>query len=74
MKTDELLREIASLPVEERALVADSVLRGLNPPDPEIDAKWARLARQRLASLQSSERKAIPGEEVFSEIWKHRDT
>lgn len=39
MKTKELIEEISSLPVEDRVLVADSVLRTLNPPEAEIDKK-----------------------------------
>jgi putative addiction module component (TIGR02574 family) len=70
MKTEELLREIESLPVEERARVADSVLRSLNPPDSEIDKKWAEVAQRRLEAIKSGAVKAIPGEKVFDEIRK----
>jgi len=70
MKTEDLLREIESLPVEERARVADSVLKSLNPPELEIDKKWAEVAKQRLNEIQSGAVKPISGEEVFEEIWK----
>jgi len=39
--------------VEERTLVVDSLLRSLNPPDPEIDRKWAIVAKRRLEELRS---------------------
>ncbi len=68
--TAEIIREAESLPVEERAVVVDSLLRSLNPPDPEIDRKWAAVARRRLEELRSGRVKPIPGEEVFARIRK----
>ncbi|MCC6923265.1 MAG: addiction module protein [Nitrosomonas sp.] len=70
MKTEDLLREIESLPVEERARVADSLLKSLNPPESEIDKKWAEVARRRLDEVQSGTVKPISGDEVFEAIWK----
>jgi len=70
MKTEELISEIKALPVEERALVVDSVLRSLNPPEEAMDKKWAELAKRRLARHRSGEATAIPGHEVFDEVWK----
>ncbi len=64
----EIIMEAASLPVEERALVIDSLLRTLNPPIAEIDAEWAEVARRRLAEMRSGQVKAIPGNEVFAKI------
>ena len=66
--TAEIIQEAESLPVEERALVIDSLLRSLNPPDPEIDRKWAAVAKRRLDDLQSGRVTPIPGEEVFARI------
>jgi putative addiction module component (TIGR02574 family) len=66
----ELIEAVVSLPVEERAIVADSVLRSLNAPESEIDRKWAQVAQRRLAELRSGEVKPIPGEEVFAKVWK----
>jgi putative addiction module component (TIGR02574 family) len=70
MKTEDLLREIESLPVEERARVADSVLKSLNPPESEIDKKWAEVAKRRLGEIKSGSVKLVSGEDVFEEIWK----
>ena len=66
--TVEIIHEAESLPVEERAIVVDSLLRSLNPPDAEIDRKWAVVAKQRLEELRSGCVKPIPGEEVFAKI------
>ena len=70
MKTKDLIAEAISLPVEERAIVVDSILRSLNTPESDIDQKWAAIARRRLSQLRSGEVKAVPGEEVFRRIWK----
>ena len=69
MKTKDLIAEAISLPVEERAIVVDSILRSLNPPESDIDRKWAAIARRRLSQLRSGEVRAVPGEEVFRRIW-----
>ena len=68
MKMKDLIAEAISLPVEERAIVVDSILKSLNPPAFDIDRKWTAVARRRLSELRSGKVKAIPGEEVFSEV------
>jgi len=66
--TAEIIRGAESLPVEERMFVVDSLLRSLNPPDPEIDRKWALVAKRRMKELHSGLVTAVPGEEVFDKI------
>lgn len=70
MKTADLLAEAIALPVEERARLADSLLKSLNPPNTDIDKKWASVARRRLTELRSGAVNAVPGEEVFQNIRK----
>ena len=70
MKTKDLITEVISLPVEERAIVVDSLLKSLNPPESDIDQKWAAVAKRRLKELRSGEVAAIPGDEVFKKIWQ----
>lgn len=69
MKTKDLIAKAMSLPVEDRAMIADSLLKTLNPPDPEIDKKWAVVAKRRLEELRSGSVEAISGDEVFGRIW-----
>ncbi len=53
MTAKQLIDEAISLPVEERALVVDSLLRSLNQPDTEVDSQWATLAQRRLLELRN---------------------
>ncbi len=68
MKTKDLIAEAVSLPVEERALIIDSLLRSLNAPESEIDAKWTAVAKKRLQQLRSGEIAAVSADEVFKKI------
>jgi putative addiction module component (TIGR02574 family) len=70
MKIKDLIKEAVALPVEERAMVVDSLLRSLNPPESEIDKKWAAVARKRLEEIRSGTVAAVPGEQIFAKIWK----
>ena len=73
MKTKELIDEAVLLPVEERALVVDSLLRSLNQPETGIDKKWTVVARKRLAEMRSGSVEALPGEMVFEKIRERFD-
>jgi len=64
----EIIEEAESLPVEERAMVIDSLLRSLNPPSVEIDKEWVKVAKRRLAELRFGRVAPIPGNEVFAKI------
>ena len=68
--TAQIIHDAESLPLEERTLVVDFLLRTLNPPDPEIDNHWAAVAKQRLHDLRSGKVTSVPGEEVFARIQK----
>ena len=62
----EIVEQAESLPVEDRLLVVDSLLRPLNPPDAQIDRKWADVATRRLAELRSVRVTPLPGDEVLA--------
>jgi len=68
MKTGELIDEVASLPVEERARVVDTLLRSLNAPESAIDSAWMEVAQRRLDELRAGRVEAVPGEAVFARI------
>jgi len=68
MKTVDLIDEVASLPVEERARVVDTLLRSLNTPESVVDSAWMEVAQRRLDELRAGRVEAIPGEAVFERI------
>ncbi len=70
MNTKDIITEALSLPLEQRAMIADSLLKSLNPPEPAIDKKWAVVAKKRLSELRTGQVNALSGEEVFRKIWK----
>lgn len=70
MPIKDLITEAMSLPVEDRAILADTILKSLNSPDSEMDRKWVAVAERRLAELRSGQVEALPGEEVFARIRK----
>lgn len=68
MKTAELIDEVASLPVEERARVVNTLLRSLNAPESAIDSAWMEVAQRRLDELRAGRVEAVPGDAVFERI------
>ena len=70
MNTTALINEAVLLPVEERTIVVESLLRSLNQPKPEIDDKWAKIATKRLEELRAGKVKAIDGNQEFNRIWE----
>ena len=69
MKTKEIIENLVSLPVEERTLVVDSLLRSLNSPETRIDVEWAKESTRLLEELQSGKVRSIPGDEMFSRVF-----
>ena len=68
MKTVDLIDEVVSLPIEERARVVDSLLRSLNTPDSAVDSAWMEVAQRRLDELRAGRAETVPGEAVFERI------
>jgi len=64
----EIIQEAECLPIEERVIVIDSLLRTINPPLAEVEIEWIGVAKRRLAELRSGQVAAVPGDEVFARI------
>jgi hypothetical protein len=64
----EIIEDAESLPVEERVIVIDSLLRTINPTLSYVEVEWMTVAKRRLAELRAGTVKAVPGSEVFAKI------
>jgi len=53
MKTKDLIAAATSLPVEERALLAESILKSLHPEDPALNKTWTELIRYHLLERET---------------------
>ncbi|MDP2387504.1 MAG: addiction module protein [Bacteroidota bacterium] len=70
MSTKEIIAEMLSLPIEQRAIVADTLLKSLNAPDKDNDKEWLTLAKKRMEDVKTSKVKLVKGEDVFKKLWK----
>jgi putative addiction module component (TIGR02574 family) len=70
----EILKEVLTLPPEERAELADGILASLEPSDPRILELWAAEAEDRVAAFERGEIAAVSAESVFEEIDSERLT
>lgn len=73
MNTADLMTEAASLPLEERARLVDSLLQTLNPVDDATTAAWLAVARRRLDEIRSGRVEAVPGDAVFEKVRRRLD-
>jgi hypothetical protein len=65
----EIIQEASSLPVEDRAIIIDSLLKTMNQPDNDIDREWSAVAHQRLNDLRSGKVRGVPGEDVIAKFY-----
>jgi len=65
---NDIISAAESLPVWERALIVDSILKTLNKPVPGVDQQWLIVAKQRLEELRSGQVETVSGDELFAEI------
>jgi putative addiction module component (TIGR02574 family) len=68
MRTADLITEAASLPLEERARLVDSLLQTLNPVDDSVTTAWLAVARRRLEDLETGRVEVVSSEAVFEKV------
>ena len=59
-----IIEEAIQLTPQERADIADALLKSLDKPDSEIDKVWAKEAERRIDTLETTT--TLSSEEVFS--------
>ena len=68
IKTDELISEAISLPIDIRTQLINRLLVSLNPERRDIDGFWMKEAEKRIKDIKTGKVKIVPGEHVFQEI------
>jgi len=66
---EEITRAAMQLDLEERALLAGTLLRSVDPPsESEIERLWLDEAQRRLQAYREGKAKGIPAEQVFNRV------
>ena len=66
--TDDLLKQVLSLPPGERARLAEQLLESLEPPNESNRQLWAAEAERRVEAYERGDLKSVPAEEVFERL------
>jgi len=69
--TNLLLRQVMSLPPNERAALVEGIIESLDRPDPSLDALWLKEAEDRLAAYDAGALEAIDADQVFAELGRN---
>jgi hypothetical protein len=66
-RSQALLEQVESLPLDERLSLLDRVLRTLHGAASGNDRKWLAEANKRLRDVKAGRIKTLPGREVLAE-------
>jgi putative addiction module component (TIGR02574 family) len=66
--TDDLLKQVLSLPPGERARVAEQLLESLEPANDRNCQLWAEEAERRVEAYERGDLESKPAEEVFARL------
>jgi len=69
LKTKKLIKEAISLPIEEKTILIDSLIKSINPQEAEIEKKWIAAAKKRLADIRAGKLQARIGKDVLEGLW-----
>ena len=65
----EIQRKAAGLPVKDREMLAERLMRSVNRvPLTQVEEAWVREAERRFSAWRRGEREGIPAEKAFKQI------
>ena len=71
---NELFREAAQLPEQDRATLAGLLIETLDPgAEPNVEAAWSQEVARRVAELDAGTVETIPWEDVRAELFGPRN-
>lgn len=62
----QILKEVLTLSLKDRATLVDDILASLDQPDEQIDSLWRKEIDDRIAAYHAGKIRAVPLEEVLS--------
>ena len=66
-RSEAIVEEVESLPIDERLVVVDRLLRSLHGTQPSNDRKWAAVAEKRLRDVKVGRVKPVDASAVLAE-------
>ena len=67
----EIQRKAAGLPVKDREVLAERLMRSVNrAPLTQVEEAWVKEAERRFAAWRRGEREGVPAEKAFRQIRK----
>lgn len=67
----EIQRKAAGLPVKDREVLAERLMRSVNrAPLTQIEEAWVKEAERRFSAWRRGEREGVPAERAFKQIRK----
>ncbi|MCF7964578.1 MAG: addiction module protein [Methylobacter tundripaludum] len=68
MNQKQLFDQALSLPLADRAALAEQLLASLDQPDPQMDELIAIEAERRIDAYDNGKMRSIPADQVFSRL------
>jgi len=62
----QILQEVLTLPLKDRATLVNDILASLDQPDEQIDRLWRKEIDDRIAAYRAGNIRTVPLEEVLS--------